>query len=112
MPDYKTTLPFFLVFLLVLSAFGESVIPGSDFEPGWVEAGATKSFYKHDLYGHINGGAELFLEFGFEKLTVQRYHKDTIEIDLEIYEILALRNELNLRIDSRLPFESFKDINI
>lgn len=87
MPDYKTTLPFFFVFLLVLSAFGESVIPDSDFEPCWVKAGATKSFYKHDLYGHIDGGAELFLEFGFEKLLVQRYQKDTLEIDLEIYEM-------------------------
>lgn len=36
----------------------------------------------------------------------------TLPGDLKIYEILALRNELNLRIDFRLPFESFKDIKI
>ncbi len=96
MPDYKTTLPFLLVFLLVLSAFGESVIPDSDFEPGWVKAGATKSFYKHDLYGHIDGGAELFLEFGFDNLTVQRYCKDTIEIDLEIYEMTETEAALGI----------------
>ena len=32
-----------------------------------------KVFTSADLYGHIDGGAEAFLEIGFEQLTVQKY---------------------------------------
>ena len=62
-------------------------IPGDGFEAGWNRDGKTRTFLKNDLYGHIDGGAELFLEFGFEKLLVQKYKNGPDEIDLEIYQM-------------------------
>ena len=50
----------------------EPVLPADGFEAGWTRAEKTRTFYKNDLYGHIDGGAELFLEFGFEKLRVNK----------------------------------------
>ncbi|MBN1212643.1 MAG: hypothetical protein JXA92_08705 [candidate division Zixibacteria bacterium] len=79
--------------LLVLQAISlaESpdapVLPADGFEAGWERAEQTRVFHKNDLYGHIDGGAELFLEFGFEKLLVQKYKNSPDEIDLEIYEM-------------------------
>jgi hypothetical protein len=64
---------------------GEAVLPGDGFEPGWAKEGQVRTFYKNDLYGHIDGGAELFLEFGFDNLRVQKYKKGDDDIDLEIY---------------------------
>ncbi len=62
-------------------------MPESGFAPGWIKDGEARHFSQNDLYGHINGGAELFLEFGFEKLTVQHYAKDDAELILDVYRM-------------------------
>ncbi len=46
-----------------------------------------KVFTSEDLYGHINGGAEAFLELGFEQLTVQKYKDGANELAVEIYRM-------------------------
>ena len=63
----------------------DPVVPESGFAEGWERDGARLVFVGHDLYGHINGGAELFHEFGFDSLIVQRYKHGGQELDLEIY---------------------------
>lgn len=78
------------VFLPVVPALtaaeqADPAIPDDGFVPGWERVGVTQTFTKNDLYGHIDGGAELFLEFGFEKLLVQKYKNGDDEIDLEMY---------------------------
>ncbi len=49
-----------------------------------VSPGESLHFEPHGLYGHINGGAELYLEFGFHCLDVNRYE---IKIDSLLLEI-------------------------
>jgi hypothetical protein len=44
-------------------------------------------FTSDDLYGHIDGGAEAFLELGFEQLTVQKYRDGANELAVEIYRM-------------------------
>lgn len=78
----------FIVLLLTLfftPLTGEPVLPGDNFYPGWRKAAGPRFFKKADLFNHINGAAELFLEFGFEDLRVQRYRGDEQEITLELY---------------------------
>ena len=65
----------------------ELVLPGDGFFSGWLRSGKPQTFIKADLFNHIDGGAELFLEFGFEQVTVQRYAKGRAEIVLEAYEM-------------------------
>jgi hypothetical protein len=60
--------------------------PDGHFE-GWKRTGNARVFSAGDLYGHINGGAELFLEFGFEQLTVQRYSRGREELIVEVYRM-------------------------
>ena len=62
-------------------------LPGSGFFPGWKPSGVPRTFIKGDLFNHIDGGAELFLEFGFKRAAVQRYAKGKAEIVLEAYEM-------------------------
>lgn len=45
------------------------LIPPDGAAPGWTRAGTQKVYGPGDLYNYIDGGAELFLEFGFEALT-------------------------------------------
>jgi hypothetical protein len=49
--------------------------------------GAVEVFRGAELYGHIDGGAELYLEFGFEDITVQRYAGSSAAIEAELYRM-------------------------
>lgn len=84
--------------LTVLSGalFSEVVMPGEAFYPGWKKSGKLITFTRADLYNYIDGGAELFLEFGFEKLYVQRYRSGESELSLEIYEMESPESALGV----------------
>lgn len=64
-----------------------SLMPAESAVAGWKKAENPRVFTKADLYGHINGGAELFLEFGFEQLTLQKYRNGANEVAVEIYRM-------------------------
>lgn len=75
-----------IIFLFIQTAFcGEVKLPANDFIEGWKKTEPLQTFYKNDLYGHINGGAELFLEFGFDSLLVQDYANVESTLSLEVY---------------------------
>lgn len=63
------------------------LLPPDGFAPGWKKSGAQRVFASADLYGHINGGAEIFLELGFERLTVQRYEGAAGALAIELYRM-------------------------
>lgn len=64
----------------------ESVVfPDDGFLPGWEKIDAVQRFSEQNLYGYIDGGAELFLEFGFKELLLQRYGEREREVALEVY---------------------------
>jgi hypothetical protein len=65
-------------------------MPADQAVAGWVRTGPQKVFTQADLYGYIDGGAELFLEFGFESLTLQRYRNGADEIAVEVYRMADL----------------------
>jgi hypothetical protein len=65
----------------------QAPLPPDRFCDGWTKSEEAQKFVKDDLYGHIDGGAELFHEFGFDDLTVQRYMKDDSELSLELYRM-------------------------
>jgi len=62
-----------LWFLLAGQAPAASVLPPDGFLKAWKKSEPARVFTAADLYGYIDGGAELFLEFGFEQLAVQPY---------------------------------------
>jgi hypothetical protein len=73
---------------IVFPATADSLrLPDNGFADGWAKSGEAQKFSANDLYGHINGGAELFLEFGFIDLLVQRYTDGRHEIGLELYRM-------------------------
>ena len=82
---------------VVASAFADNaaLIP-DEFVPGWAKSEGMLRFVKNDLYGHINGGAELFHEFGFDELLVQRYTKGEQELSLEIYVMSSTESALGI----------------
>lgn len=86
--------------LLLLSLFStlavaaedqeKRVLPASGFSPGWALAGPIKKYTGEDLFEYINGEAELYLQFGFKRLTAGLYLKDgneTMGINADVYEM-------------------------
>jgi len=64
-----------------------SSIPGPGFAAGWDRSGALRTFSGQDLFNQIDGGAELFLEFGFVKLRLQVYARGGSKLTLNAYEM-------------------------
>ncbi len=68
-------------------AITENVIPGDGFSAGWKKSDPLRTFISEDLFNHIDGGAELFLEFGFSQLFVQSYSDGTSELTASVYRM-------------------------
>jgi len=60
-------------------------LPGDGFLGVWQPVGPPRVFNGAQLYDYIDGGAEIFYELGFERVTVQRYRADADEIAVELY---------------------------
>jgi hypothetical protein len=65
----------------------EGLLPPDGFSGALKKSGPLKVFTSADLYGYIDGGAEAFLELGFEQLTVQKYRDGANEITVELYRM-------------------------
>jgi len=72
---------------VALPAGGVATLPPSGAVPGWEVDGRQMVFNGSELYGHIDGGAEIFFEFGFEQLTLQRYTSSAGQVVVECYRM-------------------------
>jgi hypothetical protein len=60
--------------------------------PGWTRTGEAEIYTKEGLYGYIDGGAEIVLQYGFQELAVFRFKPAAAqavpkELVLEIYRM-------------------------
>ena len=77
-----------ILILLIPSFAGADVtLPYDNFVEGWQKSERLRTFIDVDLFNYINGGAELFKEFGFDKLLVQSYANGDEEIVVEVYQM-------------------------
>jgi hypothetical protein len=89
-----------------------ALLPVDGFSGAWTRNGPTRVFTSADLYGHINGGAEAFLELGFERLTVQKYRDGGNELTVELYRMAdptAARGIYLARCGKETPDQGLRD---
>lgn len=74
---------------LLAAAILAAVATGPLQEPlaGWSPTGPPEVFRGAELYGHINGGSELYLELGFEVLEVQELARGEARLEVELYRM-------------------------
>ncbi|MCU0251981.1 MAG: hypothetical protein MUE61_17425 [Vicinamibacterales bacterium] len=87
-------------------------LPLDGFSGAWKKNGPMKVFRSEDLYGHIDGGAEAFLELGFDQLTVQKYQDGANELTVELYRMTdptAARGIYLARCGKETPDPALKD---
>lgn len=89
----KLIIIFVLLFMCAWSGISpaamplESLIPKKDIPAGWALIQGPQTYNKKTLFGHINGQAELFLKYGFQKSVFAIYQskksrEDQIEVDI------------------------------
>jgi hypothetical protein len=74
----------------------------------------TRSFKANDLYGHINGGSEVFLELGFKELIVDYYSNGKSELVFEKYEMETAESALGIYLQkcgNEVPLSQIKTRN-
>jgi hypothetical protein len=86
----------FRIALLVLGV-GAAALPQDSIFSGalrngkWTAAGPPERYEKEGLYGYIDGGAELFLQYGFLSLDIGRFKLNSSgsqkEVTLEVYRM-------------------------
>ena len=103
-----------IVFLLLINSaqlYADVNIPAKDFGQGWKASGKVRQFSGDNLYGYINGGAELFKEYGFKSLYIQTYAKNKTELGLEVYEMTSPEAALGIYLAKRGVSNSHPDIS-
>lgn len=98
-----------LLYLLLVTAVmigcgGDSEAPlketaASHLKPilGGIERSSEpRTFVGESLYEHINGGAELYHQYGFVQVSTAYYKKDTVEVTADIYEFADADNAFGL----------------
>ncbi|MDZ7330520.1 MAG: hypothetical protein ONB13_09870 [candidate division KSB1 bacterium] len=83
----KAPLLTIIILWLAVDCHAGIILPDDNFVVGWTTSGRTLRFVGNDLYNYIDGGAELFLEFGFKELLVQGYRQKDKEMVLEVYQM-------------------------
>ncbi len=64
-----------------------ALLPPDRFLGSWTRLDNPRVYARADLYGYIDGGAELFFEFGFEQLTQQKYQSGSKQIVVDFYRM-------------------------
>ncbi len=63
-------------------------LPADGAAPGWTRDGEPQEFEGEDLYTYIDGGAEIYQEYGFRRVVVQDYRNPRGKsVSLEIFEM-------------------------
>jgi hypothetical protein len=85
----------------------QTILPGDGFAVGWKKSAPLRTFISQDLFNHIDGGAELFLEFGFARLFVQAYGDGVSELTAAVYEMESATAALSIylmKMGKETPF--------
>ncbi len=81
---------FSLVLFIIFSAeclHAQTEIAFPDFSHSDIKKVKEKVFTGETLFGHINGGAELYFEYGFNNLTYREYHSTVARYVIEVYNM-------------------------
>jgi hypothetical protein len=78
----------YVVMISMVAGFAGEITLPSDFGQGWRADKPARHFRGKNLYGYINGGAELYLEFGFKNLIIKKYINGDNKLELELYQMI------------------------
>lgn len=87
---------------VIAGAQSQDILLGSRDLPGWT-IDKAETYNDRQLYGYINGGAELYLEYGFRQVVGQRCSKGEHEFVVDVYEMVQPQAAFGMWTLSRRP---------
>ncbi len=107
---FVTTLIFLMIFLWNPKIWGESMDDFATYLPetinGWSKMETDQVFNRENLYDYIDGGAELYLSYGFQSLLNRTYQQpDQPDIILDIFDMGSSQNAFGVFSHSREKVE-------
>jgi len=113
MKNYFTRLIFWgVLFFIYKIGFSQTGFhfPEKSFVPGW-KAGAQAEYYTNQTLSiHLDGAAEIFLEFGMQKLYFQTYTKNNSEIDVSVFRMNSQSGALGIFLMQKGPGENLSQL--
>ena len=100
----------FLTILLICLTL-PSVAAAQDFPdlPGWFSQGEILTFNRENLWEHINGAADQFLDLGFQQLQVGDFNKGSVSVSVEIYDMKKNLNAFGIyALERSTPFHALQ----
>lgn len=78
-------------------------LPRSSEAEGWLKERAVLRYRGEDLFEYINGGAEIYYEYGFKEVVIQDYKKNGHSLSLEIFEMIDPQSAYGIYSFKRSP---------
>ena len=73
--------------------------------PGWSSRGEILTFNRENLWDHINGAADQFLDLGFQQLRVRDFSKGSVSLSVELYDMGKDLNAFGIyALERSVPF--------
>jgi hypothetical protein len=102
---------FFLMFTVCSAQDGLELLLPKEGEVGaWKKVDKPFIYVGENLYDFINGGAEIFLEYGFQEVISQEYQNEDLTIIATIYQMVNEASAFGIFSDNRSA--KFKNITI
>ncbi len=100
---------FILLFLPLVGRIAPASVPDVVPPPGWQTAGCL-SYNAGNLFRYIDGGADLFLEYGFNNLRVIRLSRGKSQLSVELYQMAEPLSALGLYLLKCTPETPVKGV--
>jgi hypothetical protein len=68
-------------------AGSQELLPSEERVAPWTKKDSPRTYDRDHLFEYINGGADIFLEYGFVEVVTQEYVKGDISFVVEIYQM-------------------------
>lgn len=91
-----TNIFFFLLLIISINAQVSELPKLTANDLSGMKITREQTFDGSSLWGYINGGADIFLEYGFDKLLLQEVKIDGLNIKVEIYKMINLASAFGI----------------
>ncbi len=102
----------FVGLALVVASCGGPTTPRPHAPSGWKPVADPAVYAAQNLYGYIDGGAELFLEIGFEQLEVFKLTDGSRELGVDIYRMSGPDSALAIYLAKCAPETPVPDLDL
>jgi len=103
-----------IAFSLSLNAVQSTInvsiyFPDTQVVTGYEKAGEVKTYPEQKLFDLVNGGGEVYFEFGYENVYTQRYTKGESTINISIFSMSEVKSAFGIYCFFRHPDDTIQD---